>query len=40
MHDLDDESQRPIPPWLGLLFAVYALTALAGVVWLGYALAA
>lgn len=37
MPDLDEDAQRPIPPWLGVLFALYGLAALAGVAWLGYA---
>lgn len=37
--DGDDDAQRPIPPWLGVVFAVYLAAALAGVAWLGYAVA-
>jgi hypothetical protein len=40
MDDLDPESQRPIPIWLGLLFAVYGVAALLGIVALGYVLLA
>lgn len=40
MPDVDPDAQRPIPPWLGVLFALYGLAALAGLVWLGYAVAA
>lgn len=40
MPDLDPDAQRPIPPWLALLFLLYGTAILVGVVMLGYHLLA